>query len=461
MPRTPDWKRYLEAGMQFTELRRSQARAVAADLGEPGSARPRPGRGRGRRDRRDEPAPQRRLQRHRARRGAAAARLARARDAGRPRRLEQKLNTAVKKSAEARREEGDEGGRAEKARREGAKAPRRRRRAEHPRAPAARRRAGPARARAESRGRGRSRDAGAGPRRRCARPPARPDRSPPTSRSRSPDPRRSSCPAAALKLAAALDAFGIDAHGRDCVDVGASTGGFTDCLLQRGAHHVVAIDVGRGQLAWTLRNDPRVTVMERTNVRSARAGALEPPPDSASSTCRSSRCARSRRHLLGHHGARIAIIVLLVKPQFEAGRARVGKGGVVRDVDVRADVVAEVVAGLDDAGARHRRLARVADHRSRRQRRVPRARAARTQPVSIPRKRCATIVRSARMSALTSRRPGPAPRAPLAHTLALAAAEWFRDRGVEVRVPKRRSGGRRPRAPRCRRRRRSSGVSIS
>ena len=80
------------------------------------------------------------------------------------------------------------------------------------------------------------------------------------------------------KLDAALDAFAIDVAGRECVDVGASTGGFTDCLLQRGARHVFAIDVGRGQLAWTLRTDARVTVMERTNVRNLEAGALQPPP---------------------------------------------------------------------------------------------------------------------------------------------------------------------------------------
>ena len=80
------------------------------------------------------------------------------------------------------------------------------------------------------------------------------------------------------KLDAALDAFAVDVRDHHCVDVGSSTGGFTDCLLQRGAAHVVAIDVGRNQLAWTLRNDERVTVMERTNVRDVRPGALQPPP---------------------------------------------------------------------------------------------------------------------------------------------------------------------------------------
>src|SRR5207253_10043957 len=80
-----------------------------------------------------------------------------------------------------------------------------------------------------------------------------------------------------IKLAGALDAFALDVAGCSAVDVGASTGGFTDCLLRRGAAHVTAIDVGHGQLAWTLRNDPRVTVMERTNVRDLAAGAIDPP----------------------------------------------------------------------------------------------------------------------------------------------------------------------------------------
>ena len=80
------------------------------------------------------------------------------------------------------------------------------------------------------------------------------------------------------KLAAGLEAFAVDVTGHRAVDVGASTGGFTDCLLQAGAAHVTAIDVGRGQLAWSLRTDPRVTVMERTNIRDLGSGAIQPPP---------------------------------------------------------------------------------------------------------------------------------------------------------------------------------------
>jgi 23S rRNA (cytidine1920-2'-O)/16S rRNA (cytidine1409-2'-O)-methyltransferase len=152
-----------------------------------------------------------------------------------------------------------------------------------------------------------------------------------------------------LKLAAALDAFEIVVQDHNCVDVGASTGGFTDCLLQRGARHVVAIDVGRGQLAWKLRNDPRVTVMERTNVRSLEAGTL----GSAAEVCVADVSFISLRtiapQLLGLTTP-AADFVLLVKPQFEAGPARVGKGGIVRDEAVRLAVVSEVVAGLDERG---------------------------------------------------------------------------------------------------------------
>jgi 23S rRNA (cytidine1920-2'-O)/16S rRNA (cytidine1409-2'-O)-methyltransferase len=151
------------------------------------------------------------------------------------------------------------------------------------------------------------------------------------------------------KLAPALDAFAIDPAGRICADIGASTGGFTDCLLQRGATRVFAVDVGRGQLAWTIRNDPRVTVMERTNVRRLGAGALAPAPDLVTvdvSFISLRTIARNLREIARPD----ADFVLLVKPQFEAGRARVGKGGIVRDVDVRVDVVGEVVAGLDQEG---------------------------------------------------------------------------------------------------------------
>lgn len=150
------------------------------------------------------------------------------------------------------------------------------------------------------------------------------------------------------KLAAALDAFEINVDGRRAVDVGSSTGGFTDCLLQRGAAHVVAIDVGRGQLAWSLREDPRVTVRERTNVRD-----LKEPLDPAVDLCVVDVSFISLRTVapsLLMLCAPRAEFVLLIKPQFEAGRPRVGRGGVVRDPVVHGSVLREVVEKLDGAG---------------------------------------------------------------------------------------------------------------
>jgi 23S rRNA (cytidine1920-2'-O)/16S rRNA (cytidine1409-2'-O)-methyltransferase len=151
------------------------------------------------------------------------------------------------------------------------------------------------------------------------------------------------------KLAAGLDAFGLDVRGRHAVDVGASTGGFTDCLLQRGVAHVFAVDVGRAQLAWTLREDPRVTVMERTNVRDLQPGQLDPRPD----LCVADLSFVSLRTVAPQLLALTtddADFVLLVKPQYEAGRARVGRRGIVRDPHVHAAVLHEVMAGLDGAG---------------------------------------------------------------------------------------------------------------
>jgi len=151
------------------------------------------------------------------------------------------------------------------------------------------------------------------------------------------------------KLAAGLDAFGVDVRDRVCADIGASTGGFTDCLLQRGALHVFAVDVGRGQFAWSLRNDTRVTLMERTNVRDLGAGAIDPPPTILVADL-SFISLRTVAPNLCALAAPDADFVLLVKPQFEAGRARLGRGGIVRDPAVHAAVLTEVVAGLDAEG---------------------------------------------------------------------------------------------------------------
>ena len=130
------------------------------------------------------------------------------------------------------------------------------------------------------------------------------------------------------KLAAALDAFAIDPRGRHCLDVGASTGGFTDVLLQRGAERVIAVDVGYGQLAWKLRQDPRVIVLERVNIR--RLDQFPTPADLAviDVSFISLRLVLPRvRDLLSPPGD----VIALVKPQFEVGKGAVGKGGVVRD----------------------------------------------------------------------------------------------------------------------------------
>jgi 23S rRNA (cytidine1920-2'-O)/16S rRNA (cytidine1409-2'-O)-methyltransferase len=117
------------------------------------------------------------------------------------------------------------------------------------------------------------------------------------------------------KLEAALDAFAIDVRGREAVDVGSSTGGFTDCLLQRGAAHVTAIDVGRAQLAWSLRTDERVTVLERTNVRDLVTGAVEPAPDLCVTDVSFISLRTVAPHLLAITAAD-GEFVLLVKPQF-------------------------------------------------------------------------------------------------------------------------------------------------
>src|SRR5262249_53296881 len=148
-----------------------------------------------------------------------------------------------------------------------------------------------------------------------------------------------------VKLAGAIDSFGIDVVGRRAVDVGSSTGGFTDCLLRRGARHVVAIDVGHGQLAWQLRTDDRVTVMERTNVRDLEVGAIEPPADLCVADLSFISLRTVAPNLVALTGAD-ADFVLLVKPQFEAGRARVGKGGIVRDPAVHEAVLTEVTGAL-------------------------------------------------------------------------------------------------------------------
>jgi 23S rRNA (cytidine1920-2'-O)/16S rRNA (cytidine1409-2'-O)-methyltransferase len=143
-----------------------------------------------------------------------------------------------------------------------------------------------------------------------------------------------------FKLAHALAVFGIDPRDKICADIGASTGGFTDCLLQRGAARVYAIDVGYGQLAWQLRNDPRVVVMDRVNIRH-----VETLPELIDlmtidvSFLSLLFVFPVAKRLLQSQGQ----VIALIKPQFEAGRAQVGKGGIVRDPHVHREVIEKIV----------------------------------------------------------------------------------------------------------------------
>ncbi|MFU8818433.1 MAG: TlyA family RNA methyltransferase [Desulfurivibrio sp.] len=144
-----------------------------------------------------------------------------------------------------------------------------------------------------------------------------------------------------LKLVGALDHFSIDPGGLVCLDIGASTGGFSDCLLQRGAARVYAVDVGYGQLAWKLRQDPRVVVMERTNARHLAPGDLPATIDLAviDASFISLKLLLPPIMAFLRPGARI---IALIKPQFEVGRGEVGKGGVVRDQVLQEEVVAKL-----------------------------------------------------------------------------------------------------------------------
>jgi 23S rRNA (cytidine1920-2'-O)/16S rRNA (cytidine1409-2'-O)-methyltransferase len=152
-----------------------------------------------------------------------------------------------------------------------------------------------------------------------------------------------------IKLENALDALGVEVGGRACLDVGASTGGFTDCLLQRGADRVIALDVGRGQIDWKLRNDPRVTVIEGRNARELEAAELPFEPSLVTVDVSFISLAK----LLPALAACVppgGEMLPLVKPQFELGPERVGKGGVVRDAEDRRDALRTVASAADAAG---------------------------------------------------------------------------------------------------------------
>ena len=145
-----------------------------------------------------------------------------------------------------------------------------------------------------------------------------------------------------LKLEKAMTHFGISLDGKICMDIGASTGGFTDCMLQNGASKVYAVDVGYGQFAWKLRQDERVVCMEKTNIRYVTPADIDDALDFASvdvSFISLTKVLGPARELLKEHGQ----MVCLIKPQFEAGREKVGKKGVVREKSVHEEVIEKVI----------------------------------------------------------------------------------------------------------------------
>jgi 23S rRNA (cytidine1920-2'-O)/16S rRNA (cytidine1409-2'-O)-methyltransferase len=154
-----------------------------------------------------------------------------------------------------------------------------------------------------------------------------------------------------IKLANALARFGIAVEGRRCLDVGASTGGFTDCLLQAGAAHVTTLDVAYGELAWGLRNDPRVTVIERTNARSITPDALPYAPDLVVADVSFISLTKVLPAVLACCARPTHDVLAMIKPQFEAGRGLVGKGGVVRDPAQRRHSLVSVAECARDRGA--------------------------------------------------------------------------------------------------------------
>ncbi len=153
-----------------------------------------------------------------------------------------------------------------------------------------------------------------------------------------------------IKLANALEHFGIEVGGRRCLDVGASTGGFTDCLLQGGAEHVVAVDVAYGELDWRLRNEPRVTVLERTNARALAPDALPYAADLVVVDVSFISLTKVLPAVLACTASAYDVLAM-IKPQFEAGRGNVGKGGVVRDPDQRRDLLVSVAECAHGLGA--------------------------------------------------------------------------------------------------------------
>jgi 23S rRNA (cytidine1920-2'-O)/16S rRNA (cytidine1409-2'-O)-methyltransferase len=152
-----------------------------------------------------------------------------------------------------------------------------------------------------------------------------------------------------LKLDHAVTGLDLDVTGLHCLDIGASTGGFTDCLLQHGAGKVYAVDVGYGQLAWSLRQDPRVVVIERTNIRHLEYDVVGEKVDLvvADTSFISLKLVIPAAEKFMKKGT---LILALIKPQFEAGRDRIGKGGVVRDPEVREEIIGEIKDFFNNRG---------------------------------------------------------------------------------------------------------------
>jgi 23S rRNA (cytidine1920-2'-O)/16S rRNA (cytidine1409-2'-O)-methyltransferase len=156
-----------------------------------------------------------------------------------------------------------------------------------------------------------------------------------------------------LKLEAAIESFQLNVNGKICMDVGASTGGFTDCLLKYGAAHVYAVDVGYGQFAWNLREDSRVTVIERTNIRYMPADLIDRPLDMVTIDVSfiSLRIVIPKiLELISPKMRDTARIVALIKPQFEVGKGKVGKGGVVRDENLHSEVIDDLTCFFQEQG---------------------------------------------------------------------------------------------------------------
>jgi 23S rRNA (cytidine1920-2'-O)/16S rRNA (cytidine1409-2'-O)-methyltransferase len=153
-----------------------------------------------------------------------------------------------------------------------------------------------------------------------------------------------------VKLANALDALGVTVEGRHALDVGASTGGFTDCLLQRGAAHVIALDVAYGELDWKIRQDSRVTVLERVNARALEADMLPYRPDLVVADVSFISLRTVLPAVLGAAAPRFDCLAM-VKPQFEVGRERLARGGVVRDAELRREAIASVAGAAVGLGA--------------------------------------------------------------------------------------------------------------